>query len=78
MMPTQMTSREVLHRNIDTMPDSQIPLAIEFFDSLKAKDRKPSTKLLRTVEDIEAGRNLVGPFRNMEDFKASLLSDDDA
>ena len=72
MTPTQMTARQVLHGDIDSMPDSQIHLAIEFFDSLKAKDRKPSKKLLRTVEDIEAGRNLVGPFRNMEDFKTSL------
>jgi hypothetical protein len=34
----------------------------------------PNAELLKTMEDVDAGRNLVGPFATVEEAMASLMS----
>ena len=42
------------------------------------EEHVPNAETIKILRDSEAGRNVIGPFHNMNDFMKSLLSDDDA
>lgn len=76
MTNAQITVKKDIYRRVRRLSNNEATQVLEFIDTLG--ERKPNEETIRIVENVEAGCNLIGPFHNMEDFKASLLSDDDA
>ena len=44
--------------------------------ALNCIDEEPNTETLAAFEDIEAGRNIIGPFDDVGSFFDALLRDD--
>jgi len=47
-------------------------------DNFHNEEYIPNEETIKVLKDSEEGRNVIGPFHNMNDFMASLLSNDDA
>lgn len=76
MADAQISIKKDIYRRVHRLSDNKATQVLAFIDSLE--EHEPNEETIRIIEDVEAGRNLIGPFLNMEDFKASLLSGDDA
>ena len=50
----------------------------ETHDIFRDEEHIPNAETIKVLRDSEAGRNVIGPFHNMNDFMTSLLSDDNA
>jgi hypothetical protein len=77
-MNTALAEREELEQAIRSLPDQQVRAVLEFVRDLEEEEHVPNAETIKVLKDSEAGRNVIGPFHNMEDFVASLLSDNDA
>lgn len=77
MTQTRTVTREDIYRRLQDLPDEKLPEVIAFIDSLE-EGHEPNEETIRVLQDVEAGRNMIGPFHNIEDLMASLLADDDA
>jgi len=76
MNTTQTAEREKLYQRILELLDEKAGLVERYVSDLEG--RVPNEETIRVLKDSEAGRNVVGPFHNMNDFMKSLLDDDDA
>lgn len=76
MTKAQIAERKNLYRRIRSLPDSRVAQVVELVDSLE--EYEPNEETIKILKDSQEGRNVIGPFRNMNDFMASLLSDNDA
>ncbi|GHS96316.1 hypothetical protein AGMMS50276_14490 [Synergistales bacterium] len=62
--------------SVHELPDSAVESVTEFIDDTERHE--PNEETVKVLEDSESGRNLIGPFHNMNDFMVSLLTDDNA
>ena len=74
-MSVAVAERKKLYTLIDRLPDDKLPFVIEYVtDTLGGE---PNEETIKAFEDIEAGRNLVGPFDDVDSLFNALLQDDD-
>ena len=74
-MSAATTERERLYTLIDSLPDDKLsPVIAYVMDYL---DETPNAETLEALEDIEAGRNIIGPFNDVDSLFNALLRDDD-
>jgi hypothetical protein len=76
-MTTAIDEREKLHRIVDEISDEKVLIALDFINSLENGD-EPNEETVSVLNEISKGHSLIGPFNNLEQLKASLLSDIDA
>ena len=75
-MPVAVAERKKLYTLIDRLPDDKLPTVIEYVtDSLD--EAEPNEETIKAFEDIEAGRNLIGPFDDVDSLFDALLQDGD-
>jgi hypothetical protein len=76
MAVAQLTVKEDLCRRILDLPIETAEHLSRYLDDLEGHE--PNEETIAALRESSDMRNLIGPFHNMEDFKASLLADDDA
>jgi hypothetical protein len=76
MTTMQTVEKESICRKIYRLSDGEAAQVATFIDSLEGDE--PNEKTVAALRESADMRNLIGPFHNMEDFKASLLANDDA
>ena len=68
-----VAERQELIRLVQILPDDKVePVLWTIEDYLE-----PNEETREAIEDVMTGRNLIGPFDNVKDFMAAMLSDDD-
>ena len=69
--------REKLHKLVDEIPDGELSPVVDYVSGLLCE--RPNAETLRAFDDAEAGRNMSGPFHDIDGLFASLLEgpDDD-
>jgi len=77
-MTTTTVEREELHQIIQNMPNEKISEALSLIRDFCDEEHVPNEETIKILKDSLAGRNVAGPFHNMNDFMTSLLSDDNA
>ncbi|MDR1979856.1 MAG: hypothetical protein LBQ42_14060 [Synergistaceae bacterium] len=77
-MTTTTIEREKLFEAIKTLPDDKVNFALSLINELQYEGDEPNEETAKALRESADMRNLIGPFHNMEDFMASLLSDDNA
>ena len=74
-MSVAVAERQKLYTLIDRLPDNKLPPVIEYVtDHL---NEEPNEETIKAFEDIEAGRDLIGPFDDVDSLFNALLQDDD-
>ena len=77
-MATTTVEREELQQIIQNLPDEKIPAVLLLVRDFCDEDHVPNEETTAALRESADRRNVIGPFHNVEDFMASLLSDDDA
>ena len=81
MTTAQIAERKTIYRKIRGLSNADAARVMEFIDSIaidNIDDYEPNAETAAILRESAAGRNVIGPFHNMNDFMTSLLSDDDA
>jgi hypothetical protein len=79
-MTTTTVERDELLQLVRDLPDEKLITVLNFARTIRGEDEEhePNEETARILRESKAGINVVGPFHNMNDFMASLLTDDDA
>jgi hypothetical protein len=79
-MVTATLEREELLQVVRDLPDDKLANVLYFAKNVLNEDEggEPNEETAKVLRESEAGLNMVGPFRNMNDFMTSLLADGDA
>ena len=76
-MTTTTVERDELCQLIQMLPDEKISEALLLIKDFIDEEHIPNEETATALRESADMRNLIGPFNNMEDFMASLLSDED-
>ena len=76
MAPTQIVTRKDVYRRLRNLPDSKLPQVVTFIDSLE--EYEPNAETVAVLRDIEASRNLLGPYKDLKDMFRDFGLDVDA
>ena len=77
-MPTTIVEREELQQIVQNLPDEKVSEVLMLVRDFCYEEHIPNEETAASLRESADMRNLIGPFNNMEDFMASLLSGDDA
>ncbi|MDR0652245.1 MAG: hypothetical protein LBG12_02955 [Synergistaceae bacterium] len=64
MTTQQMTERETLYRKIIELPDEDVKMVAQYVKGFEGHE--PNEETIKVLEDVEAGRNMIGPYSNLE------------
>ena len=76
MTNAQIAVRKDIYRRLRRLSDADVAYVSEIIEDLEGHE--PNEETIAALRESADMSNLIGPFNNMEDFMASLLSDDDA
>ena len=76
MTPTQIVTRKDVYRRVRNLPDNKLPQVVTFIDSLE--EYEPNEETVAVLRNIEAGRNLLGPYKDLNDMFQDFGLDVDA
>ena len=77
-MTTATLEREELVQIVRNLPDEKVRAVLGFVKDINKEGHIPNAETIRILRESEAGLNLAGPFKSVEELMTSLLSDDDA
>ncbi|GHV40772.1 hypothetical protein FACS1894187_21970 [Synergistales bacterium] len=66
MTTATLDRREKLVRRVRELPDSTVDSVMEFIDEVE--EHEPNAETIAVLEDIEARRDMVGPFNTLEEM----------
>jgi hypothetical protein len=69
MISEQIAAKKTLYRRFRNLSENDAKQVMRFIDDLEAYE--PNEETIEVLEDIEARRNMVGPFNSLE----AMLSD---
>lgn len=72
-MLTATEERQKLHKLIDSLPDDRVGAALVAIEECL----EPNEDTIAAMEDVIAGRGLIGPFANAREMMIAALSGDD-
>jgi hypothetical protein len=67
-MNTAIAERDELEQAIRSLPDQQVRAVLEFVRDLEEEEHVPNAETAKVLEDIEARRNLLGPYHSVEEM----------
>jgi hypothetical protein len=68
-----MSTREMLKRDIDIMPDYIVQMFGVFWDTMRKHDEElDEASFLQAIEDVETG-NVYGPYYSVDEAMKAML-----
>jgi hypothetical protein len=65
-MTTAILEREELLQIVRDLPDDKLKTILKFTKGILDEGDEPNEETIKVLEDIEAGRNLLGPYPSLE------------
>ena len=72
-MTTSTAERQELYRLVESLPDDKVRAAIIAIEEAL----EPNEETIAAMEDVIAGRGLIGPFKSAREMMIAALSGDD-
>ena len=72
-----MSTRERVYNLIDCMSDEQLAALADFITKFSSiNEPSPNAETQAVLNDVNEGKNLVGPFSSVKDLMEDLNADD--
>ena len=72
-MSTVTAERQELYRLVESLPDDKVGVALVAIEECL----EPNEETIAAMEDVLAGRGLIGPFKSAREMMIAALSGDD-
>ena len=72
-MTTAIAERQELYRLVDSLPDDKVGVALVAIEECL----EPNEETIAAMEDVIAGRGLIGPFASAREMMIAALNGDD-
>ncbi|MCI5752352.1 MAG: type II toxin-antitoxin system antitoxin, RelB/DinJ family [Oscillospiraceae bacterium] len=72
-----MSTKELAYTLIDSMTEAQLQALVNFIKSFSlGLDETPNAETIAVINDVNNGKNLIGPFSSVEELMEDLNADD--